>query len=60
MVEWNNYIMRKYGGSIRKKIAEAHDPFVKGVTIVAANKTKDRLEEGTKTNMLDYATEQLD
>jgi hypothetical protein len=57
MPEWNNYIMRKYGQSIRKKIAEAHDPFVKGVTIVAAHKTKERLD---CTDMLDYAAEQLD
>ena len=49
--------MRKYGGSIRKKIEEAHDPFVKGVTIVAAHKTKESLDQ---TNMMDYATEQLD
>ena len=57
MPDWDNYIMRKFGGSIRKKIAEAHDPFVKGVTIVAAHKTKDQLDQ---TNMMDYATEQLD
>ena len=57
MVEWNNYIMRKFGGSIRKKIEEAHDPFVKGVTIVAAHKTKEKLD---KTDMMDYAAEQLD
>ena len=30
MVEWNNRIMRKYCGSIRKKIAESYLPFYKG------------------------------
>jgi len=49
--------MRKFGPSIRKKIAEAYDPFVKGVTIVAAHKT---IVDTNKTGMMDYATENLD
>jgi len=57
MPDWNNYIMRKFGPSIRKKIAEAYDPFVKGVTIVAAHKT---IVDTNKTGMMDYATENLD
>jgi len=57
MAEWNNYIMRKYGRSIRKKIAEAHDPFVRGTVIVSVHKTKESLN---KTDMMDYATETLD
>jgi hypothetical protein len=57
MPNWNNYIMRKFGPSIKKKIAEAHDPFVKGVTIVAAHKT---ITDTDKTDMTDYAAETLD
>ncbi len=56
MPNWDNYIMRKYGQSIRKKIEEAHDPFVRAVTIVAAKKTEERLN---RTDMMDYAAEQL-
>jgi hypothetical protein len=57
MANWDNYIMRKYGPSIKKKIAEAHDPFVKGVTIVAAHKT---IAGADKTDMMDYADKTLD
>lgn len=57
MPEWNNYVMRKYGQSIRKKIAEAYKPFNKGLSILTANKIKEKLD---KTDMVDYAKETLD
>jgi len=50
MAEWNNYIMRKYGPSIRKKIAEAYMPFKK------AHEIKN---DCSKTKMVDYATKEL-
>ncbi len=59
MPDWDNHIMRKFGGSIRKKIAEAHDPFVKGVTIVAAHKTKEKMDENKTTGLMDYVEDQL-
>ena len=55
MVDWNNHIMKKFGGSIRKKIAEAYDPFVKGTVLVAADKAK-----RNKTDMVKYAVDSLD
>lgn len=48
--DWNNYNMRKFGVSIRMKIAEAYLPFARAVGVVRAenNKILDRMEKMTK------------
>jgi hypothetical protein len=33
-IPWDNYIMRKYGQSIRKKILDAYIPFAKAIVQV--------------------------
>ena len=33
MVNWNNHIMRKFGGAIRNNIFKAQSPFIKAVAI---------------------------
>ena len=43
MVEWDNFIMRKYGQSIREKISEMYKPFSKGTKIVYNDRNLDRM-----------------
>ena len=45
MVEWNNFVMQKYGGPIRGKIYEAMVDFQRAVISTAINKAAIRAEK---------------
>ena len=40
---WDNYIMRKYGQSIRENIAESFGVFAKAVIMVKTEQTLDQI-----------------
>jgi hypothetical protein len=44
-MKWDNYIMRKFGGSIRKKILEAYIPFAKAQVIKKVEERKEMITE---------------
>ena len=41
MPNWDNYIMRKYGGTIRKNIADAYKPFHRAKKIMQLKRLLD-------------------
>ena len=45
MTDWNNHIMRKFGGSIRANISEAYYPYVKACIIVTIEKREVALDK---------------
>lgn len=49
-ISWDNFIMRKHGTSIRKKIFESHVPFLRAVTAMRMANTLALLSKDCEEN----------